>query len=198
MSLEIKLCESTDLAMIIFNMFRLNTVNIVEPRLSEKIDNTPVQYRPSAAEEYASVSSLFDVYQRLFGAPCKKVTVYDLVRHDDGLRECRRVDFELDLGMIEIIFTVGLDRVRTHVGGTHHDKFSEWTKWRFNRAEFIHINVPEVDDYRFWISCRDNVDSFVSEGNDNYPTDTVFNLSEQQRVIFGQMVCSKVMRKIAS
>lgn len=192
MPLEIKLCESTDLAMTIFNMFRLNTVNVVEPVLSENMDSTPIQYRPSTAEEYASSISLYDVHQRLFAALCKKVLVYDLVRHDNGLGEHRQVDFWLDLGLIEISFTVWVDRVRPQVDRTH-DKRSEWNKWRFKRAEFVQMNVPEGDDYCFWVSHHDNVESFTPTGNDNYPAGAVFNLSEQQRTVFGRMVCSKVM-----
>lgn len=192
MSFEIKLCESTDLAITIFNMFRLNTVNVVDPVLSENMDSTPIQYRPSTAEEYAPSTSLYDVHQRLFAAACKKIVIYDLVRYDNGLSEHRQVDFELDLGLIEIIFTVWVDRVRPQVDCTH-DKRTEWTKWRFKRAEFIQMNVPEGDDYLFWVSHRDNVESFTPSGNDSYPADAVFNLSEQQRTVFGRMVCSKVM-----
>lgn len=187
MSFEIKLCESTDLAMTIFNMFRLNTVNFVEPQVSDEIDSTPVQYQPSSTEEYASTDSLYDVHQRLFGARCTKVVINDLFRDVSDRYEHREVKFELDLGLIEIAFTVWVYRIR--------ENHSEWTAWQFKRAEFVQVNVPEGEDYTFFVSHRKTIEPFTSKDNIHYHPSAVFNFSKQQRKVFGQLVCSKVMYK---
>lgn len=189
MTFEIKLCESTDIAITIFNMFRLNTVNMVEPHVSDEMDHTAIQYSPSPAENIAPCSGLYDVHQRLFDATCKKIVVHDVVLHTDGRCEHRQVDFKLEVHFIEMNFTVWVDRVCLEVDRSG-DRRSGWTRWRFKRAELIHDNVPGAEDYCFVISHRDD-ESLKPENNNNYPKGAIFELTSQQKWLFGSMVCTQ-------